>query len=119
MWIMRSRHARTASSYSYAGSNPIGHMDSTGLLEQCRAGLDAINGNDFGPLHHEFTCWKGADGKEVCRSSGRDQMSSIAKAVLGKVNGRILKDDENKTENSTSCALPTEPWVDSTTFFGP
>jgi hypothetical protein len=102
-------------------------------------------------------------------------MSSIAKAVLGKVNGRILRDDENKTENSTSCgaddknkcmddcasnewsklekatpkyglitgascqsvnravlqkcakqckttappAPPTEPWVDSTTFFGP
>jgi RHS repeat-associated protein len=89
--------------HAYVSNSPVNAADPTGLLEQCRAGLDALNGNEIGPLHHEFMCWKGADGKEICRGYGRDQTSSIMRAVVGKVSGKILKDDENKTENSTSC----------------
>jgi RHS repeat-associated protein len=91
--------------YAYVENSPIDSSDPVGLLEQCRAGLNALGGNDIGPLHHEFSCWTGPDGKQICRGYGRDTASSIAKAVLGLVGGKILKDDENKTPGSTSCGV--------------
>jgi RHS repeat-associated protein len=89
--------------YSYVGSKPIAATDSKGLLEQCRAGLEVLGGNALGLLHHEFLCWKDETGARVCRGYGRDASSSVIDAILDRVGGKVLKDDENKSAPAASC----------------
>ncbi len=91
--------------YSYVRSKPTTTTDSTGLLEQCRSGLDVLKGVAVGPLHHEFQCWTNADGTTTCRGYGRDPSSSVIDAILKKVKGKILQDDENKSAAAASCGI--------------
>jgi hypothetical protein len=91
--------------YSYVRSKPTAATDSTGLLEQCRSGLDLLKGAAVGPFHHEFQCWKNADGTTTCRGYGRDPSSSVIDAIIRKVKGKILRDDENKIAATASCGI--------------
>jgi len=90
--------------YAYVSGDPVNNVDPTGLLQQCRTGLDKLGG--FGsstPVHHEYQCWTNADGTTTCRGFGRDPDSSIVDAILKKVPGKILKDDENISHGKQSC----------------
>jgi RHS repeat-associated protein len=89
--------------YMYVGGEPLSATDPSGLLEQCRSGLDALGGGSAGPLHHEFLCWTGADGKRQCRGYGRDPGSRALGAMGGRVKGKILKDGENISYGKSSC----------------
>ena len=89
--------------YAYVGGNPLSYIDPLGLARQCRTGLDFLSGGDIGPFHHEYTCWTGADGKQVCRGYGRAHDSSAIKAVAWKVPGKILKDADNVSYGKSSC----------------
>ena len=89
--------------YGYVEASPVLKSDMSGLSSQCRTGLDALHGGSLGPLHHEYSCWTGANGKQVCRGFGRDPNSSITDAVIGPVGGKILKDAENVSHESSTC----------------
>jgi RHS repeat-associated protein len=89
--------------YAYVGNQPTNYSDPRGLLKQCRAGLAGVLGANIGSFRHEFQCWKGTDGKEVCRGYGRTESSSMVDAVIGKVPGIVIKGDENSNGGSKSC----------------
>ncbi len=89
--------------FGYVSGNPISKSDPSGLLEQCRTGLDFLGGADIGAFHHEYLCWPEANGKRVCRGFGRDPDSSIVDAVFGRVKGKILKDGENVSHSNEKC----------------
>lgn len=89
--------------YTYVENNPLSKTDPKGLASQCRTGLDSIGGADVGPLHHEYSCWIGADGQKVCRGYGRDPNSSVSQAVIGPVGGIILRDSQNASHGESTC----------------
>jgi RHS repeat-associated protein len=89
--------------YGYVDASPITKTDPKGLASQCRTGLDALGGAALGPLHHEYSCWTGRDGKQICRGFGRDPKSSIKDAIIGPVGGIILKNSENPSHGNSSC----------------
>lgn len=90
--------------YAYVSGNPVADVDPLGLLQKCRTGLNFTFGLGIGPLHHEYQCWPDASGKRVCRGFGRDLNSSAPQAVVGPVNGSILKDKENVSHGKESCS---------------
>ncbi len=89
--------------YAYVSANPVSKTDSTGLLEQCRTGLDVIGGADVGPLHHSYMCWPDANGNRVCRGYGRDPASSAVAASVLTVNGKVLIGDQNVSYGKFTC----------------
>ena len=89
--------------YTYTESNPANRIDPWGLLSQCRTGLDTIGGADIGPFHHEYQCWPGPAGQQVCRGYGRDPNSSKFGAIIGPVPGTIIKDEQNPSHGKQRC----------------
>ncbi len=89
--------------FGYVQNNPANFIDPEGLLQQCSSGLDALWGAQVGPAAHEYHCWTGSDGKQVCRGYGRDPNSRIDNAIIGIVKGKILKDGENVSHGKSVC----------------
>ncbi len=90
--------------YTYVSGDPVSKVDPTGLLEQCRTGLDKLHGNGTStPLHHEYQCWTNVDGTKSCRGFGRDPNASVVDAIIKKVPGKVLVDGENVSYGKASC----------------
>lgn len=81
--------------YIYANGDPLSNVDSTGLLTQCKSGMNALDGKMYGFLHHEFSCFTDFKGKMVCKGFGRQEGSSSTSAVFNSVPGVILNGAEN------------------------
>jgi RHS repeat-associated protein len=90
--------------YLYVGGDPLINIDPFGLLQQCRTGLDKLNGYGTStPLHHEYSCWPNKDGTRSCRGFGRDPNSGTFDAMLNRVPGKVLKDNENVSHGREQC----------------
>jgi len=77
------------------------------LLQQCRSGISTAGGHDVGPFHHEYQCWTGADGKQVCRGFSFDdqQNYSTLDKSIGGIDAKVLKDAENwESAKEHSCS---------------
>lgn len=82
------------------------YFDKYGLLQQCETGISLTNGDNIGPAHHDYHCFRGRDGKMKCRGFSFDETNNpgLKDKILGPIKGDILKDEENlKGGNQETC----------------